>query len=105
MNKSKLLCLFLVFVMLFSWGCTNDGIPRGALVRVKLDNESAGKKSVSGENQCTYEFVKDNKEGTVLKLSTSEYSAFDPYISFNFAMYAKEAKIKDVNADKFVMLF
>lgn len=104
---SKAFCLFLAIILVLSIGCTKDdefNIPKGSLRRVKLDNSEVGMSCLSGENECTYEFVNDKKEGTVLKLTTDIDSATDPYVHFDLMKYLEETGEKDVYADDFKVI-
>jgi len=91
--------------MLLPIGCTKEEedlkIPKGWLRRIPLGNSDVASKYLFGPNQCEFDFVKDKKEGNVLKLSTSVDSATDPYIHFNFRDYIKEIGEKDLFADDF----
>ncbi|HPZ52335.1 MAG TPA: hypothetical protein PLI11_05405, partial [Clostridia bacterium] len=102
---SRVLCLLLAILMLLPIGCTKEEedlkIPKGWLRRIPLGNSDVASKYLFGPNQCEFDFVKDKKEGNVLKLSTSVDSATDPYIHFNFRDYIKEIGEKDLFADDF----
>lgn len=103
--SSRVFCLLLAVLMLLSAGCTKKEedlkIPKGWLRRIPLGNREVASKYLYGPNQCEYDFVKDKKEGNVLKLSTSVESATDPYIHFNLFEYLKEIGEKDLYADDF----
>lgn len=58
------------------------------------------KKILSGENQCTYEIVKDDTCGYVLKLTTKN-GASDPFIQFSYKDYVRKFDLPAASADEY----
>lgn len=63
------------------------------------------RKSIENANQCTYEIVKDEQCGYVLKLTTKD-GANDPFIHFEYKTYVRKFNLNAASADeyKFVVL-
>ena len=64
-------------------------------------NESFNwKKLLTGANQCSYEIVKDEQCGYVLKLTTKD-GANDPFILFEYKDYVKKFGLSAASADEY----
>lgn len=102
---TRIVCFILAIIMVLSVGCTKEddklNFSKEQLRIVKLDNGDVLDKHFYGHNQCKHAFVKDKKEGKVLKLSTSMDSANDPFVCFNIGDYLKEIGEEDINADEY----
>ena len=63
------------------------------------------KKMLTSANQCTYEIVKDQECGYVLKLTTKD-GANDPFILFEYKDYLRKFGLTQANADdyKYIVL-
>ncbi len=58
------------------------------------------KKYLTNANQCSYEIVKDESCGYVLKLTTND-GANDPFIMFDYKDYLRKFNLSQANADDY----